>query len=133
MLDGQRRDTSFLRRRFDAVWAKKRQTTSEDNLRGLLGLRLLHASAKSLIDIIFVHGLRGGSVKTWQKGNDPRLFWPKYWLPMEADLNNASIHSFGYDSDWGSMTPSVLNVHDFGQALYEEMKASPLLRQKSKV
>ncbi|KAI0436943.1 NACHT and WD domain protein [Xylaria telfairii] len=68
------------------------------------GLRLLHASPQPLIDIIFVHGLRGGSSKTWRKGDDVR-------------------------SDWGSLNPSVLNVHDFWQALYEELRSSPNLRQ----
>ncbi|RFU24716.1 hypothetical protein B7463_g11619, partial [Scytalidium lignicola] len=128
--DGQRRGSSFLRRRFGSVWTQQRQTTNEDSMKGPLGLRLLHSSPRPLIDLIFVHGLRGGSIKTWRKGNDPRLFWPKYWLPMEADLSNSSIHSFGYDSDWGSMTPSILNVHDFGRALYEEMKSSPSLRER---
>jgi hypothetical protein len=128
--DVHRKDSSFLRRRFDSVWRKRRETTDENDMRGPLGLHLLHSSPKPLIDIIFVHGLRGGSIKTWRKGNDPRLFWPKYWLPMEPDLCNASIYSFGYDSDWASTTPSILNIHDFGRALYEEMRSSPLLRQK---
>jgi hypothetical protein len=52
---------------------------------------------------------------------------------MEAGFINASIHSFGYDSDWGSTRPDVLNVHDFGQSLYQELLTSPLLRHDSKV
>ncbi|KAI0425000.1 NACHT and WD domain protein [Xylaria sp. FL1042] len=125
----QRATGGFLRRRLPLVWSQKRQEIDEAGLRGPFGLRLLHAAPQSLIDIVFVHGLRGGSYKTWRKGDDPGLFWPQYWLPMEPDLRNASIHSFGYDSDWGSFSPSVLNVHDFGQTLYEEMRSSPYLRQ----
>ncbi|KAI1300890.1 NACHT and WD domain protein [Xylaria venustula] len=121
--------TSNLRRRIPRIWAQKRQDTGQATLRGPFGLHLLHASPQPLIHIVFVHGLRGGSFKTWRKGDDPRLFWPQSWLPMEHDLRNASIHSFGYDSDWGSFNPSVLNVHDFGQTLYEEMRSSPYLRQ----
>lgn len=131
--DAQKKDSSFLRRRFGAAWTRKRKTTDEDGIRGPLGLHLLHSSPQPLIDLIFIHGLRGGSIKTWRKGNDPHLFWPQYWLPMEAGLCNASIHSFGYDSDWGSTTPSILNVHDFGRALYEEIRSSPFLRQKPNV
>lgn len=51
---------------------------------------------------------------------------------MEPDLSHASIHSFGYESDWGSTSPSILNVHDFGRALYEEIKASPFFRGREK-
>jgi hypothetical protein len=132
-INAQNKGASFLRHRFGKAWTKKRQATDEDSNRGPLGLRLLHSSPQPLIDLIFVHGLRGGSIKTWRKGHDPRLFWPQHWLPMEAGLSNASIHSFGYDSDWGSTTPSILNVHDFGRALYEEMRSSPFLRQNSNV
>ncbi|KAK7931320.1 hypothetical protein PG985_002032 [Apiospora marii] len=124
-----KRTPSFFRRRLDSVWTQKRQAADDGDARGRLGLRLLHASPQPLIDIVFVHGLRGGSTRTWRKGTDPRLFWPQHWLPMEPDLRNANIHTFGYDSDWGSTRPSFLNVHDFGQALYEELRTSPFLRQ----
>lgn len=85
------------------------------------------------MDLIFVHGLRGGSVKTWQKGKDPRFFWPQFWLPMEPEFNNVNIHSFGYDADWASSKASILNVHDFGQSLLEEMRNSPSLINNSSV
>ncbi|KFA45454.1 hypothetical protein S40293_10153 [Stachybotrys chartarum IBT 40293] len=122
----------FLRRRFSSKWTQKKEALTDTEARGPLGLRLLVASAEPLIDIIFVHGLRGGSIKTWQKGTDPRLFWPQHWLPTEPEFRNASIHTFGYDSDWKSSEPSVLSIHDFGQALYEEMRSSPTLRRNAK-
>ncbi|KAI1196726.1 NACHT and WD domain protein [Nemania serpens] len=128
-IDIQGTATGFRQRRFPLRWNQKRQDTHQDVARGPFGLRLLHASPQPLVDIVFVHGLRGGSSKTWRKGDDPILFWPQHWLPLEPDLRNASIHSFGYDSDWGSSNPSVLNVHDFGQTLYEELRSSPYLRQ----
>lgn len=128
----KRATTWFLKRRFSSAWAQKRQTNDEDSSRGPLGLRVLHSAPQPLIDVVFVHGLRGGSTKTWRKGNDPRLYWPQHWLPMEPDLSHASIHSFGYESDWGSTSPSILNVHDFGRALYEEIKASPFIRGREK-
>jgi hypothetical protein len=105
----------------------------QDDARGAVGLRLLHSSPEPLINLVFVHGLRGGSTKTWRKGSDPRLFWPQYWLPVESGFHNASIYSFGYESDWASTKPSILNVHDFGQSLFEEMRNLPLLRNNDNV
>ncbi|KAH8889031.1 NACHT and WD domain protein [Thozetella sp. PMI_491] len=130
-METKRKQSWFSRHRSSAAIAQNDQTASDEGAWGPLGLRLLYASPQPLIDIVFVHGLRGGSHKTWRKGNDPWLFWPQRWLPMEPDLYNASIHSFGYESDWGSKQRSILNIHDFGTALYEEMKSSPLLRDKS--
>ncbi|KAK3941413.1 hypothetical protein QBC46DRAFT_258764 [Diplogelasinospora grovesii] len=120
-----------IKRRFVSPWGRKRrQKDDEKGARGPIGLRLLHASAEPLIDLIFVHGLRGGSIKTWRKGNDPRSFWPQFWLPAEPGFENVNIHSFGYDSDWASSDPSVLNLHDFGRSLLAEMRNSPFMRDK---
>lgn len=127
------KEQSFLRRRFSPAWVQKRQDEDKDSSRGALGLVLLHASPQPLVDIVFVHGLRGGSTKTWRKGTDPRTFWPKHWLPMDPELCHASIYSFGYDSDWGSTKASILDVNDFGRALYQEMRLHPMLRQKPNV
>jgi hypothetical protein len=118
-------------KRFTSSWAQRRRNKDDENgtkSRGPLGLRLLHSSPEPLVDLIFVHGLRGASVKTWQKGNDPRFFWPQFWLPIEQEFHHVNIHSFGYDADWKSSNASILNVHDFGQSLLEEMRNSPHLR-----
>ena len=50
------------------------EVTFQADTWGPLGLNLLHSPPEPLIDFIFVHGLRGGSIKTWTKGGDPRLF-----------------------------------------------------------
>ncbi|KAI1391831.1 NACHT and WD domain protein [Hypoxylon trugodes] len=119
-----------IRERFVGSRIKARtDEDDQDGIRGPMGLRLVHSSPEPLIDLIFVHGLRGGSIKTWRQGNDPRMFWPQFWLPKEPGLRNVSVHSFGYDSDWASIKPSILNVHDFGQSLLEEMRNSPHLRK----
>jgi len=117
-----------------SVWSKRRRPAPTlDETRGPLGLRLLASSPEPLIDLIFVHGLRGGSIKTWQKQPDPQYFWPKYWLPLEPELSHANIHSFGYNSDWSRKQPNIFNVHDFGKELYEELRSSPLIRQQASV
>lgn len=124
---------SFLRQRFGSTSAQKTEAPAGKKVLGPLGLRLLSASQEPLIEIVFVHGLRGGSVKTWQKGSDPSLFWPQEWLPNEAEFRNARIYSFGYEADFKSSEPSFLSVNDFGQALYEEIRSSPLLSRNPKV
>lgn len=117
-----------IKKRFTASWAQKRRYRDDEGARGPVGLRLLHSSPEPMIDLIFVHGLRGGSIKTWRKGSDPRFFWPQFWLPVEPGFRNVNIHSFGYESDWASTKPSILNVHDFGRSLLEEMRNSPFLK-----
>ena len=121
---------SLFKRGFRSV---KKHEAGVSEIRGPLGLRSLFSSPEPLIDLVFVHGLRGGSIKSFCKNDDPELFWPKRWLPIEPEFASASIHSFGYDSDWGSSKPSSLTVHDFGRSLYEELQTSPLLRHNSKV
>jgi hypothetical protein len=80
---------------------------------GPYGLTLLHTPLEPLIDVVFVHGLRGGSVKTWRKLDDDQNFWPQAWLPHEPDLQNIRVHTFGYNSDWGERRGSSMNIHDF--------------------
>jgi pimeloyl-ACP methyl ester carboxylesterase len=123
-----------LRKRISSRWAQKTRDKDEtEDTRGPLGLRILYASPEPLINLIFVHGLRGGSTKTWTKGEDPKLFWPQRWLPKDLKFYHVSIHSFGYDSDWASTKSStILDVHDFGRSLFEEMRNSPYLTEDSK-
>lgn len=123
-----------LDRRFSLSWLRDRlKSDSSADTIGPLGLRLLHLSAEPLVDLIFVHGLRGGSIKTWRKGNDPRLYWPQNWLPLDPDFQNANIHSFGYNADLGDTKDSILNVQDFGRALLGEMRTSPHIRKRKTV
>ncbi|TQV98530.1 NACHT and WD domain-containing protein [Cordyceps javanica] len=121
------KSTNTARKRFTTLWARRRRHEKSDAARqlGPKGLSLLHRPPEPLIDIIFVHGLRGGSVKTWQKGGDPQRFWPQLWLSVEPGFEHASIHSFGYDAD--IKTGSAFNLHDFGRELLEEMRISPHL------
>ncbi|KAE9364783.1 hypothetical protein N431DRAFT_489271 [Stipitochalara longipes BDJ] len=125
---GDVNDVALLERKFRVWGLRRRASDPVDDARGPLGLHLLHLSAEPLVDFIFVHGLRGGSVKTWRKGTDPKQFWPQDWLPLEPAFKNVSIHTFGYNADWGDSKGSFLNVHDFGRTLLAEMKISPHIR-----
>ncbi|KAK4213973.1 WD40-repeat-containing domain protein [Rhypophila decipiens] len=120
------RNFSFSRRSTAATG-----NSSEDGW-GPTGLNLLHSPPDPLLDLVFVHGLRGGSIKTWCKNNDPQLYWPKAWLPKDPDLQNVRIHSFGYNSDWGESKETELDLHDFGRSLLAELTTSPELRKGDK-
>lgn len=99
-----------------------------EDIKGPLGLNLLFAPSEPLIDFVFVHGLGGGSRKTWSKTSNPYHYWPKEWLPRDADFKNVRIHAFGYNSDWNNRKGSVLDIRDFGHALLGELKNNPEIR-----
>ncbi|KAK0737274.1 hypothetical protein B0T21DRAFT_364791 [Apiosordaria backusii] len=98
-------------------------------IKGPLGLILLHEPSEPRIDFIFVHGLGGGSRKTWSFSPEEAMFWPKEWLPTEVGFEHVRIHSFGYNSDWTTRKESLLTVHDFGQALIADIYNSPHLHK----
>lgn len=98
-----------------------------DDSKGPLGLNHLHSPSEPLIDFIFVHGLGGGSRKTWSKTSSVTHYWPQEWLPKDPAFKNVRVHSFGYDSDWVKGKDNCLNIHHFGKSLLGEMSMSPYL------
>lgn len=96
-------------------------------------MNMLYSPSEPLIDYIFVHGLGGGSTKTWCLGDDPNNFWPRIWLPMEPSFRNVRIHSFGYNADWTEKKESSMNIHDFGCSLLEAIRSSPSLKASGNV
>jgi hypothetical protein len=118
--------SNFLQRVLK-IRRKSSDATSFDH-KGRLGLNTLFAPSEPLIEYIFVHGLGGGSTKTWCIEPDPSYFWPKEWLPRHASFRNVRIHSFGYNADWMGKGQSVVDVHDFGQALLLAIRNSAFFR-----
>lgn len=112
-----------------------RDSTDEvDSPKGPLGLDTVYdpeSDQAAVVDIIFVHGLNGGSQSTWSKGNKPSNNWPKEWLPMDDAFCGVRIHSFGYSSGIGRA--SILNVRDFASSLLAAIKDSPVLNRGEKV
>ncbi|RGP62529.1 gpi inositol-deacylase pgap1-like [Fusarium longipes] len=49
-----------------------------------------------IVDIVFVHGLRGNSFGTWLSSQDGEVHWPSDLL--KVDIPDARILSFGYDA-----------------------------------
>ena len=95
--------------------------------KGPVGLNTVFETEDAFADLIFVHGLGGGSYKTWSKDEDPDHFWPGQWLPQSDDFRDVRIHTFGYESGYGKK--SVLNIHDFAKSLIESVLNSPSIPQ----
>lgn len=105
------------------------QSEPSDQVKGPLGLNLLHSPSEPLVEFIFVHGIRGGSRKTWSKTSNPYHYWPKEWLPRDPDFRNVRIYSFGYASDWGEKNDRELEINDFAHSLLGEIKDNPDIRR----
>ncbi|KAH8886231.1 hypothetical protein GQ53DRAFT_695000 [Thozetella sp. PMI_491] len=97
---------------------------AKDQPKGPLGLTTLHnPGSTSVCDLIFVHGLNGGSQSTWCRGRDKSHFWPREWLPKDEAFRDVRIHTFGYSS--GLSRESVLSVHDFATSLLVALQDAP--------
>lgn len=90
---------------------------------GPLGLNVIYAPNNDhKVDIVFIHGLGGASRKTWSKNEDPELFWPLKFLPLEPDICLTRILSFGYNANFriaGNISTSIL---DFAKDLLFDLK-----------
>ena len=66
-----------------------------------LGPYIWNEGQQPIVDIVFVHGLRGHRVRTWQKDHGKitgqETIWPKDLLPK--DVPEARIITWGYDAD----------------------------------
>jgi hypothetical protein len=89
-----------------------------------LGLDVIYQPTSTApLDIIFVHGLGGASRKTWSKFQDPNLFWPQQWLPLEPEICTARVLSFGYNASFRAGSPrNISNIADFAKDLLFWMK-----------
>ncbi|KAL8347465.1 hypothetical protein RB601_003101 [Gaeumannomyces tritici] len=95
--------------------------------KGPLGLNLLHEPPDPRVDLVFVHGLGGGSRKTWSKTASQSHYWPQEWLPQDPAFGSVRIHSYGYDSDYLRGNKDCLNVHLFGKSFLGALGTSPAL------
>ena len=74
------------------------------------------------VDLVFVHGLGGYSRKTWSKYEDPELFWPSKFLPLEPDVCRAKILTFGYNANFRGAGNIGTSVLDFAKDLLFDLK-----------
>jgi hypothetical protein len=74
------------------------------------------------MDIIFVHGLGGSSQSSWAWKRDLDCFWPKEWLPMEPELRQARILTFGYNAFFMTQGQDMFNISAFSKQLLMQLK-----------
>ena len=122
---------SFLSFRFSP--RNNNENDFSDPSKGPLGLTTLHNPEwpTATADLIFVHGLGGGSLSTWTKQGDPALYWPKAWLPNDKAFQDVRIHTFGYDSNWDK--ESILGIHEFANALLGSIIDCPAMPRDATV
>ncbi|KAL8890838.1 MAG: hypothetical protein Q9215_002064 [Flavoplaca cf. flavocitrina] len=127
-------NSSSLSRSFFSRTLTKREEIAEasQNAKGPLGLTTLYVPAAiTAADLVFVHGLGGGSRSTWTKNGEPSSYWPEEWLPNDPGFRDVSIHSFGYDSNWDK--ESSLNIHDFSKSLLASIHDCPSMSRTSNI
>ncbi|OIW31154.1 hypothetical protein CONLIGDRAFT_653742 [Coniochaeta ligniaria NRRL 30616] len=103
----------------------RRRQRSQDRRDDPLGLTVLHAPDPEhrSVDIVFLHGLGGTSLRTWCKNRDLDLLWPGNWLPEDTDLSTARILTFGYNAHFSSKKQQAsLTIGDFANDLLFSMK-----------
>ena len=109
-----------------SVTFRRGNASSGDSSKGAIGLTTVFQPLKQVTaDLVFIHGLGGGSRKTWAKNEDPNLFWPGEFLPQDDEFQDARIHTFGYDANWSK--ESILNIHDFAKNLLFSLKDCPAI------
>lgn len=90
-----------------------------------LGLHLIHRPENALpkADIVFIHGLGGTSRSTWSKNRDPDLFWPLMFLPLEQDVCDTRIFTYGYNAEvMKAGSRSSTSILDFAKNLLYDMR-----------
>jgi hypothetical protein len=121
--------TSF----FGSIIKKERkQSDRKEAPKGSYGLTTLHEPLCDVpvADLVFVHGLNGGSQSTWTRGSESN-FWPKAWLPYDEAFTDVRIHTFGYHSGLGR--ESILGIKDFSRSLLGALQDAPTIPRKQNV
>ena len=89
-----------------------------------LGLKVVYRpQGDRRADIIFVHGLGGSSRMTWSKNHNLEFFWPLKFLPLEPDIDEARILTFGYNANFRRGSgKNRFSVLDFAKDLLYDLK-----------
>src|SRR5262245_20634512 len=75
-------------------------------------------SSSRIADVIFVHGLGGGSHSTWAATDVAHGFWPSW---IGEDFGNAGVWTLGYRADVSAWTSESMPLADRGTAMLEAL------------
>ena len=75
-------------------------------------------SASRTANLVFVHGLGGGSCSTWMNGTDAAGFWP---LWVGGDFPALGVWTLGYQADVSAWTSESMPLADRGTAILETL------------
>ena len=104
---------------------------AHNTVQDLIGLKTMHTPPEPLIDLVFVHGLSGGSHRTWTRSGKRNYFWPEMWLPNDPGFKHVRISTYGYQHV--ASDDRVFNISEIATRLLSEMTASPLIKDSPKV
>ena len=90
------------------------------------GLTVLHEPEGELLaDLVFVHSLGGGSVRSWSDDGRHGTFWPEDWLAREDLIRSARISTYGYSSQiMTSDADRLLDFSDIAKDLLAKLRFS---------
>ena len=93
---------------------------ADDRFRDREGLSAVTGceSPSRVCDVVFVHGLGGGSHSTWMAGGDPDRFWPAW---IGADFPSVGVWTLGYRADVSAWTSESMPLADRGTSSLEEL------------
>lgn len=109
-----------------------RTKTISDDTDDPLGLSSLNEPLDPLVEIVFVHGLGGGSRKSWSYEHRLGCFWPGKWLTSDADFRHARIFTFGYSSTNSETVLSVAGISEFAQSLLNALNDTIKIRNSGR-
>lgn len=72
-----------------------------------------------LCDVVFIHGLGGEYIGTWESDTNPKFLWPK---ALSEDFKDYGVWSVKYDASPTEWVGGFMPIEDRGRNLLEEMR-----------
>jgi pimeloyl-ACP methyl ester carboxylesterase len=92
-------------------------TTVHGDAEGLAALANCQSTAR-VCDVVFVHGLGGGSHSTWACADVAQGFWPSW---IGEDFTNVGVWTLGYRADVSAWTSESMPLADRGTGILETL------------
>ncbi|KAJ1323890.1 protein SERAC1 [Microdochium nivale] len=107
--------------------SERQRRRSEDRRDDPLGLTVLYEpegpSPSRSVDILFIHGLGGTSLRTWCHNRDLQFLWPQLWLCEESELASARVLTYGYNAHFAKTGENAsLSIGDFASDMLFRMR-----------